>query len=158
VYVHGENTKTMAMTKQFSFWRRWLIVATLCFMAFSLALVVAPNFTRQFFSLLIYAVPESINAFGGAAVAYISLVHAVLGAVMFGWGVALLSIVLGPFKRMSLEAWQTLAASLAAWFIPDTAYSLWSGFWQNTVFNGVFITLFAIPLIATYEACRSRSS
>jgi hypothetical protein len=147
----------MAMTKQFSFWWRWLVVATLCFMAFSLAMVLAPNVTRQVFSLLIYASPESINAFGGAAVAYISLVHAVLGAVMFGWGVALLFIVLGPFKRMSLDAWQTLAASLTAWFIPDTAYSLWSGFWQNAAFNGAFITLFAIPLIATYGSCRSHN-
>jgi hypothetical protein len=156
--MYGENNKAMAMTKHFSFWRRWLIVATLCFMAFSLALVLAPNLTRQFFSLLIYATPESINALGSAAVAYISLAHAVLGAAMFGWGVALLSIVLGPFKRMSLEAWQTLAVSLAAWFIPNTAYSLWSGFWQNAVFNGVFITLFAIPLVATYSTCRSHRS
>jgi phosphate/sulfate permease len=156
--MYCENNKAMAMTRKFSFWRRWLIVATLCFMAFSLGLVLAPNTTRQVFSLLIYATPESINAFGSAAVAYISLVHAVLGAVMFGWGVALLFIVLGPFKRMSLDAWQTFAVSLTAWFIPDTAYSLWSGFWQNAVFNAVFITLFAIPLVATYGACRKHSS
>jgi hypothetical protein len=146
------------MTKSFSFWWRWLVVATLCFIAFSLAMVVAPNVTRQVFSLLIYASPESINAFGSAAVAYISLVHAVLGAVMLGWGVALLFIVRGSFKRMSLEAWHTLAVSLTAWFIPDTAYSLWSGFWQNAAFNAVFIILFAVPLIATYSACRSQSS
>jgi hypothetical protein len=146
------------MTKAFSFWRRWLVVATLCLMVFSIGLVLAPNITRQFFSLLIYGLPGNIDAFGSAAVAYISLVHAVLGAVMFGWGVALLFIVLGPFKRMSSEAWQTLAVSLTAWFVPDTAYSLWSGFWQNAVFNAVFITLFAIPLIATYDACRKHSS
>jgi hypothetical protein len=156
--MYCENNKPKAMTKQFSFWRPWLIVATLCFMAFSVALLLAPNLTRQVFGLLIYAMPESINAFGTAAVAYISLVHAVLGAVMFGWGVALLCTVLGPFKRMSSHAWQTLAVSLTAWFIPDTAYSLWSGFWQNAAFNGVFIAIFAIPLVATYSACRSHRS
>ncbi len=142
------------MSTKFAFWRRWLVVVTLCFMAFSLCMVLVPHYTRRFFSWLIYASPEAINAFGGAAVAYISLVHAVLGAVMFGWGVALLFITLGPFKRMSSQAWQTLAVSMAAWFIPDTAYSLWSGFWQNGAFNLVFIILFAIPLAATHRLCR----
>lgn len=38
--------------------------------------------------------------------------------------------------------------SLVAWFIPDTAYSLLSGFWQNAVLNAGFVLLFAIPLAA----------
>ena len=25
--------------------------------------------------------------------------------------------------------------TVAAWFIPDTTFSLWSGFWQNAVLN-----------------------
>ncbi len=142
------------MQSNFAFWRRWLVVVTLGFMAFSINLVLAPRLTRQVFSLLIYASPETIDAFGGAAVAYISLVHAVLGAVMFGWGTAMLFMILGPLSRKSFDAWLTLAVSLTAWFIPDTAYSLWSGFWQNAVFNGVFMLLFAIPLAATYRVCR----
>lgn len=148
----------VGMTKSFLFWWRWLVVVTLCFMTFSIMLVLAPHFTRRFFSLLIYASPEKINAFGSEALTYISLLHAVLGAVMFGWGMALLLTVLRPFKSMSLQAWQTIAASMAVWFTTDTAYSLWSGFWQNAAFNCVFIVLFAIPLIATYKTCRQRSS
>jgi hypothetical protein len=138
----------------FAFWHRWLVVVTLGLMAFSLSMVLAPGLTRQIFGLLIYASPEGINAFGGGAVAYISLVHAVLGAVMFGWGAAMLFLVLGPLRRKSFEAWLTLAVSLTAWFVPDTAFSLWSGFWQNAAFNCVFMLLFAIPLAATYRVCR----
>lgn len=133
------------------------MAVTLCFMAFSVTLVLAPDLTRRFFSLLIYASPEKINAFGTEAVAYISLLHAVLGAVMIGWGMALLLTVLRPFKSMSLQAWKTVAVSMAVWFIPDTGYSLWSGFWQNAAFNCIFIVLFAIPLIATYNTCRQHS-
>jgi hypothetical protein len=33
--------------------------------------------------------------------------------------------------------------SLAAWLIPDTTLSLWSGFWQNAVLNVVLAILFA---------------
>jgi hypothetical protein len=144
------------MTAQFKFWQRCLIVVLLAWMAFSLALVVAPSLTRQFFGLLIYASPDTIATFGSTAVAYISLVHAVLGAVMFGWATALLCVVMRPFKLRSFQAWLTLVVSLTAWFIPDTAYSLWSGFWQNAAFNMVFIVLFAIPLMATYGACRAK--
>jgi hypothetical protein len=143
------------MPQIFAFWQRWLVVVTLGWIVFSMALVIAPGLTRQIFSLLIYTSPSRIDGFGGEAVAYISLLHAVLGAMMLGWSVACLCIVIGPFKRMSFQAWAMLAGPLMAWFIPDTVYSLWSGFWQNAAFNGVFIALFAVPLMATYTACRN---
>lgn len=47
--------------------------------------------------------------------------------------------------------WRIIALSVAAWFVPDTAYSLWSGFWQNAVLNLAFLILFAVPLGATYN-------
>ena len=47
------------------------------------------------------------------------------------------------------EGWNLIATPVVAWFIPDTAFSLWTGFWQNAVLNAVFALLFAIPLIAT---------
>ena len=102
--------------------------------------------------MLVYSDADRIAAFGPEAVAYIALVHAVLGAVMFGWGVALLLIVRGLFARGAIEGWQIVAVSVAAWFVPDTAFSLWSGFWQNALLNVVFIILFAVPLAATYRA------
>ncbi len=141
------------MTKHFEFWRRWLTVVILAWLVFSMGLVLAPELTRQFFGLLIYQSPAAIDGFGPAAVAYISLLHAVLGAVMFGWGAALLAVVIGPFKQLSWQAWLTLAGSLLAWFIPDTLYSLHSGFWQNAAFNMVFAVFFAIPLLACYSEC-----
>jgi hypothetical protein len=151
--IKGQHTPT-----NFLFWQRWLIVAMLSFMVFSLGMVIAPQLTRQFFSLLMYATPSQLDTFGSAAVAYISLLHAVLGAVMFGWGLIMLLIVLGPLGRRSWDAWRMLALSIAAWFIPDTTYSLWSGFWQNAAFNLVFVVLFAVPLIATYSTCRNHRS
>lgn len=134
-----------------AFWVRWLVVVTLGVMVFGLLLVVAPGLAREGFSLLIYGDGQQIATFGSRATQYIGLVHAVLGAVMFGWGVALLLVVRGLFARGTREGWQIVAVSVAAWFVPDTTFSLWSGFWQNAVLNLVFITLFAIPLAATYQ-------
>lgn len=134
-----------------TFWLRWLLAVTLGVMVFGLVLVLAPSLTRQGFSLLVYADTERIATFGADAVAYIALVHAVLGGVMFGWGVALLFVVRGLFARGASEGWQIVAVSVAAWFVPDTAFSLWSGFWQNALLNATFIILFAVPLAATYR-------
>jgi hypothetical protein len=133
------------------FWFRWLLAVTIGVMVFGLALVLAPGLAREGFSLLLYADTERLATFGAEAAAYISLVHAVLGAVMFGWGVALLLIVRGSFASGARQGWRIVAVSVGAWFVPDTAFSLWSGFWQNAVLNLVFVVLFAVPLAATYR-------
>ena len=142
----------MQITTRFFFWWRWLIVITLGIMIFGIAMVLAPALTRQFFALLLYSSPDALSSFGAPAIAYITLLHGVLGSVMFGWGVALLYILRGPFRRGYREGWRMLLVSLAAWFIPDTAFSLWAGFWPNAALNGVIALLYFIPLVASYRA------
>jgi len=127
-------------------------MVTIGVMVFGLLLILAPGFAREGFSLLLYSDTRHIAAFGAEAEEYIVLVHAVLGAVMFGWGLAMLLIVRGLFARGAPEGWQIIAVSVAAWFIPDTTFSVWSGFWQNAVLNLAFFLLFVAPLAATYRA------
>ena len=137
-----------------SLWVAWLSIVSVGIMLFGLVLVVAPTVAQQGFSLLIYAEPEHISDFEAEAVAYIGLAHAVLGGIMFGWGLALLLIVRRLFACGSKLGWQLISFSVIAWFVPDTIYSLWSGFWQNAVLNLVFLVLFAVPLLATYRVCK----
>ena len=137
-----------------TFWRGWLVVVTLGVMLFGLSMVLVPGLIRQFFGMLVFSSPGSLDAFDDRAIAYITLVHGVLGTVMFGWCIALLCIILGPFRRCSFEAWLTVTISLGAWFVPDTLFSLWTHFWQNAVLNGALIVLFAVPLAATYRSHR----
>ena len=137
-------------------WRLWLVIVSFGVALGGLAMIVAPELTRQTFSLLIFSSPGHIAGFGAPAAAYITLAHGVLGAVMFGWGVAFLSLLFGPFRRGSYAAWQTMTLSLTAWFVADTALSLWLGFWQNAVLNCAVAILFAIPLAATRTTCRRR--
>ena len=138
-----------------NFWYRWLVAVTIGLMVFGLAMVVAPGLVRRGFSLMIYSSADHIGAFGQGPSDYVELAHAVMGSVMFGWGTALLLVLRGPFRRDVAEGWTILAVSLAAWFVPDTAFSLWSGFWQNAVLNAVFAALFAIPLAATHRRAAS---
>jgi len=136
------------------FWINWLLAVSAGVVIFGLVLVVAPSLTRQGFSLLVYASPERIDAFGREPARYISLVHAVLGGVMIGWGAALFYVTHALFARGSRTAWNLIALSVGAWFIPDTSYSLLSGYWQNAVLNAVFLVLFAVPLWAARRHIR----
>lgn len=131
------------------FWVNWLSAASLGVALFGLALVAAPALTRQGFSRLVYATPAQLDQFGAEAARYISLAHAVLGGVMAGWGAALWLIVRGPLAQGQRVGWNIVAISLGVWFVPDTTYSLASGYWQNAVLNSVFLVLFALPLWAT---------
>jgi hypothetical protein len=140
-------------------WYRWLHAAVLGLMLFGIAMIAAPGLIRQFFSALIYATPSAIESnFGAAANAYIVLVHGVLGAVMFGWSVAMLLALRGPFRRGEREGWLLMALPLVAWYVPDTLFSLHTGFWQNAVLNTALALLFAIPLAASRKHFRAGAS
>ena len=138
------------------FWKRWLVAATSAVALFGLALAVVPAFGRTVFGLLIFGATSGIDALGVSVAPYITLLHGVLGAVMFGWAIALLFVVLGPFARGERDGWLILAVSLAAWFVPDTVLSLWMGFWPNAVLNIALAALFVVPLAATFGAFNQR--
>jgi uncharacterized protein YjeT (DUF2065 family) len=142
----------MKYPSYFLFWWRWLVAVTFGLLLFGITLFVAPALARHSFALLLFSSSASLDALGQPAVAYITLLHAVLGAVIAGWSVTLLFVVLGPFRRGSKESWRIVVISLLAWFLPDTVFSLWSGFWQNAVLNAALALLFALPLAATYPA------
>ena len=133
------------------FWLTWLAVVTVGVIAFGLLLVVAPGVGRQGFSLLVLSSTDRISEFGSEAASYIELAHAVMGSVMVGWGTALLLVLRGPMRRNLPEGLKIFGVSLLAWFIPDTIFSIVSGFWQNAVLNLVFAALFAVPLVALHR-------
>jgi hypothetical protein len=133
------------------FWRLWLVVATSVVALFGFALVLSASFARWLFGWILFGSATGIDGLGAEAQPYLALVHGVLGAVMTGWALALLLVVLGPFARGEWEAWRTIAASLVAWFVLDTALSLVTGFWPNVVLNLALALLFAVPLAATYK-------
>lgn len=130
-------------------WITWLLAVEAGVVVFGLILVLAPALARQGFSLLVYSTPDRIESFGVEQVRYISLGHAVIGGVMVGWDAALFYATWTLLAAGARAGWNIVVISVAAWFVPDPAYSLLSGFWQNAVLNTVFLALFAVPLWAT---------
>jgi len=130
------------------FWINWLLAVCAGVVVFGLVLVLAPGLARQGFSWLVYASPERIDAFGPEPARYIGLAHAVIGGVMVGWGSALFGITRRLLATGSRLGWNLVALSVAAWYVPDTGYSLLSGYWQNAALNTGFLAVFALPLMA----------
>lgn len=138
-----------SIAKPSSFWINWLLVVSAAVALFGLALVVAPAAAQQGFSLLVYSSTQHMDTFGQEALRYIRLAHAVIGGVLIGWGLAMFYVTKTFLARGESAAWNILALSLGAWFVPDSIYSVVSGYWQNALLNTGFLALFALPLWAT---------
>jgi hypothetical protein len=145
----GKENFKMNSKDNFNFWWRWLVVADVVVMLFGISMILASDLLMQFFSLVFYASPLALSSFQAEAVAYIRFAHGVMGAVNIGWGAALMFTLLSQFRNREYMGWLTIAVSMSAWFLTDTAFSIWSGFWQNAISNLGFAILFAIPLAAT---------
>lgn len=137
--------------RPFRFWWLSLVVIIVGMLLFSLCLVFFTDRMQQLFNLLFFSTSQAHTTFSTQASAYINFVYGVLGAVLAGWCVLLLFVLIGPFRRRERAAWWAVAASLAIWFVLDCVFSFVSGFWQNAVFDIVFMVLAAIPLAATYR-------
>lgn len=131
-----------------TFWINWLTYTAEFTVLFGLFMVLAPGLTQQAFGLLIFQNPAQFGNFDPQATAYIGLAHAVMGSVMVGWGSLVFIVVRKLLAKGIKEAWSMVAVSVLLWYVPDTAYSLYSGFWQNAVLNTSFAVLYAVPLIA----------
>ena len=132
-------------------WVRWLQLASAVVVLFGLSLIVFQALGLRFFSLLLYQDAQHLVSATGGLVPYLKLLHAVLGAVLVGWGVAMWILASTLFAQGKTIGWVALALHLLAWFLPDTLVSLLSGFWQNAALNAGFAFLFTPPLAATWR-------
>ena len=140
--MHNRATSTP------TFWINWLTYTAEFTVLFGLLMVLAPGLTQQAFGLLIFQNTEQFAAFDPQATAYVELAHAVMGSVLVGWGALIFMLV----RKLNIgDAKQTcrmITISVLLCYVPDTAFSLYSGFWQNAVLTTGFAVLYAVPLLA----------
>jgi hypothetical protein len=137
------------MDDRLLFWSRWLQVCSVLVFLFGSAFMVLAGAVQVLFETL-YFEPVTEATLDADAAAYSAFMQGVMGAVMVGWSVLLFYVSRGGFRRGEPEAWKMLAVSLGVWFVVDTLFSLWSGYWQNAILNTTLLILFGIPLVATY--------
>ncbi len=127
-------------------WDTLLAVAVMMVSAVSVLFILMPIPALRALNPLFFA-DDAPAISGAAAEGYVAFVFGVLGAVMLGWMSALLFIIRGPLRRRSRGAWWQVVASVAIWFVPDCAVSLWWGYPENAAGKVAFAILFAVPLI-----------
>lgn len=137
-----------------AFWLNFLSLTTISTMLSGLVMVLAPDLTKQAFGLMVFQNPAQFETFDKTAIAYIELAHAVMGSLMVGWGALMYLLVQGLLVNGRKEALGMISMSLLLWYVPDTAFSLHSGFWQNAVLNTGFAVMYAIPLVALRKHVR----
>ena len=130
-----------------SIWRYWLIAVAAGVIALGILLLVWPS--SGIFNLMIFYARTMPADFSADAIAYVEFVYGVLGAVLIGWMTTVVMLLRGPFRRGEPFAWWLLAVPVVVWFVPDTVFSLATGFWQNAVLNTLLFAAFAVPLLAT---------
>lgn len=133
------------------FWTHWLSYTTAFTVLFGLVMVLAPDFTSQAFGLMMFQDMETFSTLPADSAAYIQLAHAVMGSVLVGWGVLMFLLVRILMAESPQRVVCLLAASILLWYLPDTAFSLVSGFWQNALLNTGFVILYAVPLCAIWK-------
>jgi hypothetical protein len=137
----------------FLIWYRWLIIASAGFAMFGVVIAVLPD----------TAVLSMWNAAAGSALydgaiprdaeAMKAFLFGPLGATITGFYVMQLFIVCGPFRRREPWAWHAIAAATLAWFVIDSACSLYHGALFNVLMINVpALAAIALPLAGTFPA------
>jgi hypothetical protein len=68
-----------------------------------------------------------------------------VGAVMLGWGCAMLAVYRACGADVAV--WRGLSRAVLVWYVVDSALSVATGFPINAVSNTAFVALFMVPAV-----------
>ena len=132
----------------FDFWRKWFVTAS------ALMVVMGLGFAVLGLTPAIGLVTDLYDpAFWGEAApdagarAFQTFAFGVMGAMLAGWGLMALGLGLHAMARRERWAWTYACASIAVWFVVDSAMSVASGASINVAGNIGFLLLLGPPLI-----------
>ncbi|MFM9863137.1 MAG: hypothetical protein ACKVRO_05980 [Micropepsaceae bacterium] len=140
-----------------AFWCNWLIAVAAAVSLFSALLLFAPAVGQQIFDAIYFFTLEPQPLPAERETNYLRFTNGVLGAVMIGWMCLIAVVANGPFRRGEAWAWTAIAASIGAWFVTDTTFSLARGVTGNALFNTAVVVAFAVPLLASRASFRRLS-
>lgn len=119
------------------------------------AMVLLPGATRALFGWVLYGDAARLDAFEPQAVAYVTLLQGVLGAVMVGWAVALWGLLHGPGWAAVGPGWRGVGLSVGVWYALDTVFSAVVGAWPNVALNMVFALVFGAGVLVARRGSRA---
>ena len=132
-------------------WWIWLLIAYALTALTALASVVFPDVMLDAMSRTFLGSPDALAIHGEEVVRFFGLISGISAGVSLAWTVALSFIVVGPFRQCTRWAWWAIAASTLVWFVVDSGRSIATGFADNAMYNVLWLTMYAIPLAATFR-------
>lgn len=132
-------------------WWGWLVAAFVLTALTAIGYILYPHAALQTASSALLGSEHALGSASDAVLRFIKWMSGVSAAVSLAWMVTLVLIVVGPFRRGELWAWQAITASVVLWFLVDSARSIEIGFSQNAMLNLVWLLMYVVPLIATYR-------
>ncbi len=143
-----------------TFWTRWLLLTFILLIGFGLILIFVPSVFQNTIGRLSYNQlfngEEAFAALSDENATYLEFNLQVMGAIIVGWFIPLVGIIVQPFRQGETWAWNVITLSVVAWFILDTGASLASGITPNALGNLGFFIPIIIPLLATYHQFHPR--
>ena len=143
-----------------TFWSRWLLLTCILMIGFGFILIFSPSLFQNTIGRLSYnQLFNGENVFDTLSdenVLYLDFNLQVMGAIIVGWFIPIIGIVLKPFRQGETWAWNVIMLSAVAWFVLDTGASLASGITPNALGNLGFFIPMIIPLLATYRQFHPR--
>jgi hypothetical protein len=128
-------------------WDRLTTAVVVGVLGYACLLVVRGSVPAAMFDRLGFGMTAS-GIVDAPARRHVLLVYGILGAVLIGWMVLLLAVVLGPLRRRERWAWNAVTLSMTLWFLVDTTFSLAVGSSAHAVFNVPFAAAIGVPLAA----------
>ncbi|WP_085341329.1 hypothetical protein [Aquidulcibacter paucihalophilus] len=130
-------------------WRRWVI--SWCYLVLALGLVFAGSAWPQtdaavrLFYDVIYWPLDGQSGWHES----LRLTAAILGAVMMGWALTLLTLVQTALKQPQLSLWRPMTGSILVWWVIDSSISVALNTPGNALSNTGFLLLYLIPVLAS---------
>lgn len=134
-----------------------LIAVSVGVMLFGLAMLVLDDAIQTLFNLILFSSPDYPADFSPDAIAYIRLTIGIAGAVMVGWMITVVYLALN-WRNNPTMTWSVIGLSVGVWYVLDSGYSAYLGFYQNVALNTVFLASFAIPMLLILRNLRQQSS
>lgn len=139
----------------FELGRRLLFGIMILMAVFGLSLTVFDNRAVPGLHAALNESLWGVPALPSNVVVYHRLLHAILGATIASWAVALAFVVHHTFRAGQSWGWWCVLGSTLIWFVPDTAASLYYGAWPNALFNLSCLVGVALPLALTRSLARA---
>ncbi|MCA3692430.1 hypothetical protein [Aquidulcibacter sp.] len=132
-----------------SLWRRWVI--GWCYLVLALGLVFTGSAWPQtdaavrLFYDVIYWPLDGQSGWHES----LRLTAAILGAVMMGWALTLLTLVQTALKHPQLSLWRPMTGAILVWWVVDSSISVALNTPGNALSNTGFLLLYLIPVLAS---------